>query len=350
MLKTKLSIAIALAAALLLAPAAYAAEGTTTGSFGAASSTPEVTAVNIYDTTDPNCTGAPITDMTPQTTYYYAKVSVTSNSKLKQLETIRATLFYNASGNLTMPAPLAGDVHDCAILTCTIGAPPGYAISWSSDFGTSTTWTLHQPGCQSPASLDATSGDWIFAFEPGTVATENTGAAMWNVQGYAENRNDAKNDDLYVRDKNMMWYGEITVNDPAVDWGAVPLGLVFENATYNPETVTDVNYIANGDYAEDIKSSDNWTGAVTLDIVTLDVTGGNPPAADSQFALEANDTSDNVTAITVTNSYNSIDNTGTITEEAGDTVNTNTLWLSISAAGIVPDTYSGSIYYQISNR
>ena len=351
MLKTKLFTAIAVVAALLLlAPAAYAAEGTTTGSFGAASSTPEVTAVNIYDTTDPNCVGAPITDMTPQTEYYYAKVSVNSSSKLKTLETVQATLFYNDGVNPNMPAPVAGNVHNCAILTCTIGAPPGYAITWSSDFGISTTWTLHEAGCQSPASLDVNSGDWIFAFEPGTVTRENTGAAMWNVQGYAENRNDSKNDDLYVRDKNMMWYGEIAVSTPSVAWGDVPLGLTFEDATYNPETGINVNYIANGDYSEDIRSSDNWTGAVSLEVVTLDVTGGNPPAADSEFALEANDTTDNVTAITVTDSYNDIDDTGLITEEVGDTINTNTLWLSISAAGIVPDTYSGSIYYQISNR
>ena len=347
----KLYIAITLAAVLsLLAPAAYAAEGTTTGSFGAASSTPEVTAVDIYDTTDPNCTGSPITDMTPQTEYYYAKISVTSNSKLKQLETVQVTLFYNDGTDPNMSAPVAGDVYDCAILTCTIGAPPGYAISWSYDFGTSITWELHEAGCQSPTSLDDTSGDWIFAFRPGKVARENTGAALWNVQGYAENRNDAKNDDLYVRNKNMMWYGEVTVADTA-DWGEVPLGLTFDDITSNPETGIDVTYIANGDYYEDISSEDWTSGGETVTLVSL-ATDDTPPANPGEFALKANWENNLTVAQIVTENptYAHIKSDETITTETGNLVNTNTLWLSLSDSGILPGTYTGTIWYQIVTR
>jgi hypothetical protein len=344
MLKTKLFTAIAMVATLLLlAPAAYAAEGTTTGSFGAASKPPVVDDIEIYQ--DFACTTV-ATSMDPQTTYY-AKVTVTSHNKLKHLDEVKVTIFYDTTGG-DMPAPVAGDTHDCAILTCTVGPPASWAIDSG---GPPTTWSIVTVGgdqCTQPADLNTTTGDWIFSFIPGKVARENT-VNDWDAQGKATNKQ-PQSGELYVRDKDMNWYGEIAVNTPSVDWGAVPLGLVFENDTYNPETSIDVDYIANGDYSEDIRSSDNWTGQVSLDVVTLDVTGGNPPAADSQFALEANDTSDNVTAITVTNTYNSIDNTGQMTSEDGDNVPGNTLWLSISTAGIVPDTYEGDIYYQISNR
>jgi hypothetical protein len=343
MLKTKLCIAIALVAALLLTPAAYAAEGTTTGSFGAASQPPVVDSIEIYQ--EFACTNV-ATSMDPQTTYY-AKVTVISHNKLKHLDEVKVTIFYDTTGG-DMAAPVAGDTHDCAIITCTVGPPASWAIDSG---GPPTTWSIVTAGadqCTQPADLNTTTGDWIFSFIPGKVARENT-VNDWDAQGKATNKQ-PQSGELYVRDKDMNFYGEIAVNTPSVDWGAVPLGLIFENATYNPETGIDIDYIANGDYSEDIRSSDNWTGQVSLDVVTLDVTGGNPPAADSQFALEANATTDNVTAITVTNTYNAIDSTGVMTEEVGDNVVTNTLWLSISAAGIVPDTYEGDIYYQISNR
>lgn len=343
MLRTKLSIAIALVAALaLLVPAVYADEGTTTGSFGAASKPPEVTAIEIYQ--EFACTNT-ATSMDPTVTYY-AKVTVVSHNKLKHLNEVKATIFYNASGADNMTAPGTGDTHDCAILTCTVGPPASWAIDSG---GPPTTWQIVGGSCSQPADLNVTTGDWIFAFTPGKVARENTGVADWDAQGEATNKQ-SQSGEAYVRDKDMNFYGEITVNTGSVDWGPVPLGLTFEDATYNPKTNIQINYIANGDYSEDIKSSDNWTGLVSLETVTLDIAGGNPPAADSQFALEANRTSDNTTAITVTNSYLSIGTVGQMTEEVGDDVNTNTLWLSISAAGITPDTYSGSIYYQIANR
>ena len=344
MLKTKLSIVIGLLAALSLVvtPVAYAAEGQTGGSFGAAASTPEVTAVNIYAPTDPNCTGAAITDMTPQVEWYYIKVSVTSNSKLKHLQTVRATLFYNDGSHPN--APGSADVHDAAILTWDATA------GFSSSFG-GTTWGFNSGGCQAPANLEATSGNWIFSFRPGKVARENA-VGKWDVQGYAENKTDGKNGNAYTRDKNMMWYGEIEVNTPSVDWGEVPLGLTFETdaGNGNPQTGIQVNYLANGNYYEDVNSSENWTGQTSSEIVRLDNGGGNPPSDPSEFALMGNDTSENTTAVIVQTSFNHINNTGDMTEEAGVDKNLNTLWLSLSATGITPDTYDGTIHYQIENR
>ena len=342
MLKTKLSTAIALAAvlSLLLTPIAYAAEGATSGSFGAASQPPTVTAIEIY--TDPGCTiMAP--SMTPLTTYY-AKVTVSSSSKLKHLQTVRATIYYDSDGS--HPVPGAGDPQTCAILSRTVG---DLVLNWTIDAGGSTTWAITPASCSEPANLNLTLGDWIFAFTPGKVAHEAIPATDdWDAQGWAINKS-SQSDDVYVYGKAMDWYGEITVTTPAVNWGPVPLGLTFGGAE-NPETNISVTYLANGNYYEDVNSSENWTGEVSTEIVTLDAGGGNPPFADSQFALKGNDVSDNTTWITVTTSYNHINDIGTITSETPSPVTTNTLWLSLSAAGITPDTYDGQIHYQIATR
>jgi hypothetical protein len=345
MFKTKLSTILALVAvlSLLLTPAAYAAEGATSGSFGAASQAPTVSLIQIYN--EVGCTTF-AASMTPQVPYW-CKVTVNSANKLKHLNEVKVTLFYNSTGSGSMVAPGTADTQTCAILTCTIGLPPTYTISWTIAPSSSTTWVLGTS--TAPANLDLTTGDWIFAFTPGKVAHVANGTpAVWDAQGLATNRN-SQTGEKYVRGKYMDCFGQITVNTANVNWGEVPLGLTRETnaGNGNPQIGISVNYISNGNYYQDIKSTD-WTGAT--DNVTLDITGGNPPSSAGQFALKANDISDNTTSVIVTKAYSAINDTSTITFEAGNTVTTNTLWLSLSESGILPGTYSGAIYYEIRCR
>ena len=300
-------------------------------------SIPTVMAIEIYE--DPGCTVI-ANSMTPLSTYY-ARLSVTLSNNLENLQTVQVTLFYNSSGSDNMTAPISGDTQTCAILTCTVGPTP----IWTISSGTPTSWTIETGECSQPP-LNATNGAWIFAFKPGKVATENTGVADWDAQGKAI-RNPSQTGELYVRDRDMNWYGEITVNTPSVDWGEVPLGLTSDNTTYNPKTVS-IHYIANGDYYEDITSEDWSSGGET---VTLDETGIDPPTLPGMFALKADDTSILGSAITVMNSiYNHTNDTGGLTTENGVTVNTNSLWLSLSTSGILPGIYSGDVHYQIAER
>jgi len=347
MIKTltrKLSIAIALVAALslLLTPAVYAAEGTSQGSFGAASKAPTVDSIEIYRASDDGVA----TSMDPLTTYY-AKVTVSSANKLKHLSELKVTLFYNNSGNPSMVAPVTGDTQACAILTWNASGP-----TWTIDpSGGGTTWQLVTGSCTTPSNMELTTGDWKFYFVPGKVATEATGLEspgpdVWDAQGLATNKN-SQTGERYLRGKYMNCYSEISVTG-SVNWGDVPLGLTFEDATYNPRPASDnitINYIANGDYASDIKSTDWTSGGET---VVLDESGGNPPTTAGQFALEAswhNVASDNVTVQKAT--YNPMYVAGTITPEAGTTFTNNRLWLSLSATGILPGVYSGTIWYQV---
>jgi hypothetical protein len=296
-------------------------------------SIPTVTEIEIYE--DPGCTK--IADsMTPQFTYY-ARLWVTLSNNLEHLQTVQVTLFYNETGADDMTAPTSGNTQTCAILTCGVGSTP----TWTISSGAPTSWTIETGGCVQPP-LNATSGAWIFAFKPGRVATESISPADWDAQGKAI-RNPTQTGELYVRNKDMNWYGEITVNTPSVDWGEVPLGLKFEDAP-NPEAVS-IKYIANGNYYEDIRSED-WVGG--SETVTLST--GDPPTNPGEFALMANDINEPSSAITVTSSYNHINDTRGLTTEAGVIVTNNSLWLSLSEVGIAPVIYGGTIYYQIAER
>jgi PKD repeat protein len=308
-------------------------------------SAPTIAGIEIYATQD--CSGPPVTSMTPQT-IYYAKVSITSSNNLSYLQTVQVTLFYDSAGN-DPTAPVISDTHTCAILTCNVGTPPSWTIEPNNTPPNPlTTWEIVPGECVQPANLDVTSGDWIFAFMPGKVATEAPSAsypnADWDAQGKATNKAN-QSSELYVRDKAMNWYGEITV-PLSVDWGEVPLGLTFETVPENPETAS-IKYIANGDYFEDISSSDTWTGSG--ESVTLNVTGGNPPPA-GMFALMADNTAVLADALVVTTNYKHINASGSLTGEDGVTVDANSLWLSLGETDIFPVIYSGSIYFQIAER
>jgi hypothetical protein len=286
-------------------------------------------------------------------TPYWCKVTVNSANKLKHLNEVKVTLFYNNSGNVNMVAPGSANTQTCAILTCTIGAPPTYTQTFSiAPLGGGTTWVLGT--CTAPSNMELTTGDWIFAFTPGKVATEaihtaSPGPDYWDAQGLATNRN-SQTGELYRRGKIMNCYSEINVTG-SVNWGDVPLGLTFEDATYNPRPASDnisINYSANGIYASDIKSTDWTSGGET---VVLDETGGNPPSSAGQFALKAswhNVASDNVTVQKAI--YTPMYVAGTITPEAGTTFTNNRLWLSLSTTGILPGVYSGTIWYQVRCR
>jgi PKD repeat protein len=301
---------------------------------------PTVNLIEIYDSpllSNPVSLSNP---MSPRATYY-AKVTVTTNGQqLNQLQTVQVTVFYNGSGSDNMTAPTSSNTQTCAILSRTVGGS-----TWTIDSGSPTTWSIVSASCSEPSNLNNTTGDWIFAFIPGKVAQESVSPGDWDAQAKATNKS-ALTGQLYTRHKGMNWYGEITVSTPSVSWGSVPLGLKFGDAS-NPKTPINITYIANGNYYQDIKS-DNWTSG--SETVTLDTTGGNPPSSTSQFALKANAVSDNTTWVTITRSYNHISSTGQITGEVGNTVTANTLWLSLSQAGILPVTYQGNIYYQIAPR
>lgn len=269
MLKTKLSTAILLVAVLsmLLAPAVYAAQ--TSGSFTAAGSKPTIDSIGVFS--DATCL-VPVTNVAGMSplTEYWAKVIVTSKSKLSYLATVQATIYYDSSGGHGAPVG-GGDTQKLAIFTWHADGVPS---TWTKDSGgPPTSWTIETADCRAPTDFTLKTGEWKFAFKPGRVATQSTGIADWDAQGLATNKKPQTSDPLNYNAMAMNFYGEVLVSG-TVDWGEVALGLKFTDLGTpplgNPQVIGNVNYIANGNYNENIKSSATWTGGI--ETVTLDET------------------------------------------------------------------------------
>jgi|GEM_PF-5710196 len=293
---------------------------------------PEIQSVEIY--IDPGCT-QPATSLTPQVTYYArVDIEMKMGNQLSHLREVRVTIFYDSAGT-NPPPPPTGNTQTCGILLCNIDRPP----LWGIDAGNPTSWQILPAESRQP-DLRRKSGSWIFAFKPGKVATESVPPANWDVCAKATTKLGMW-DELCIRNKMMNWYGELSFSTTLLDWGEVQPGLKFEDTPPNPQSLTAV-YIANGDYGVDIKSND-WTGQAT--VVYLDESGGNPPAGELQFALRAGNPGN---AITIRKEYTRL-HQGTQTAETGVTSN-NAFWLSLSQSDFPSETYSGTIYYRITER
>lgn len=273
--------------------------------------------------------------MTPQYewTTITVPVTVTDPDHLSDVYVIQVTVFYDSAGD-DPAAPSTANVQTCAILTWT-----RFGIPWAIDPGTGTAWDINEAGC-TKGDDESFSGNWVFSFKVGSVATESTGSGNWDIYAKATDHA-AVTGNGELRDIGMNWYGEVTVNTGAVDWGSVALGSDF---AANEQTGISVTYIANGAYDENVAAESSWTGASGN--ATLDVTGTCTNA--NEFSLKADDTATLASAVLVTASpaYVTLDDTGVQTTEAGDIETTNTLWLKV-ASTFAADTYSGTIYYQI---
>ena len=332
------SIILTLVVALLgmLPQVAYAAEeGTSAGSFTITNQAPSVSVVEIY--TDSGLTGT-TSSLTPQV-MYFCKVTVSDANTLDDISQIKLKIFYDS----TPSDPLES--------TITVGANNGAAIItwtkagsvWAIDAGAATSWTVETGSCVTP-TMTASSGDWVIALKVGKVATESPGADNWDFHARATDAG-ALTSGLYNRDKNVLWYGQITVNTGSVSFGSVTPGTGFADNVNEYNTIS-TNWTSNGNFDEKVKSTATWTGGTYT--ATLDDTGGVATA--NKFALKAWSSDTFGSAVLV-------DATGVViyttphaqTTESGDTNTANTLWLKLASIFQI-DTYSGTITYIIANN
>ena len=295
--------------------------GDVTGTFQLGNSDPVVNSVGLFSTG-----GASQDTITPQQEQVI-KVDVTDNDTLNNLTTITVTVWYDSTGSATRPTVV--DPKTCAIFT------------WTKSGGTYTmpsngTWAI-LTGLT--PTLSATNGVFEFHFKAGKVATEETvgTTSQWRI--YAEASDGTASASNSQAGRKMAWYGEVDTS-AAVNWGTVTANSDFPA---NKQTGISVTYRANGNYTEQVAASSPWSGGATLNA------GGTPGG--NAFSLKAWNSDTYGSAVLVNNSptYTALDITGTQTNEGGNPVNNNTLWLKVGTpfnTGI----QSGTIYYQIVNR
>lgn len=306
--------------------ASAATEGTTGGSFTTndSSSAPLINSVGLYTTANVSTTS-----MDP-TVEYFIKVSVTDNQTLEHLTSVAVTIWYDADGDHT-PVPTTVDNETCAIITWT---PTN---TWTlTSMGAGSSWSVHDG--DTPTLVAQNTGTFTFHFVPGKVATENAAPADWDI--YAEATDAASGtDDESLTGLSMNWYGEITDVSASVDFGSVSLGAEDMSGALNAK------YISNGNYSEQARTDSQWTsGSYNVNLETLTTPD------DGEFTLWVNDEADTAGEYQLTASYIDIDADEIITTEDGVTNANIHLWLTLGSSGIVSGTYTGNIYFAISNR
>jgi hypothetical protein len=332
-LKTLLSVAAALMLLLSLAvPVAFADEDTVDGSFTAANVLPDVTALEVYSDAGLTSTAS---NLNPYVEYY-VKVTAGDLNTIDDIDEIEAQLFYDSAGN-DPNAPGSADTQTCAILTWDKDG----GSEWTISAGAGTTWALTEGDCVKPSDMTASSDYWVFAVTIGKVATESPGSDDWDV--YAKATDAGGNDEMYTVDKEMMWYGEIMANTTTANFGSVTPGTGFTDGINEVDDIS-MNYIANGDYDQKVKSAASWSGTT----YTANFDDSGTCDDDQEFSLMAYDEDTFGSAVQVDTTGVSIDATGTQTAEAGNTVAANALWMKVGDFQI--DTYSGNVTYIIEDR
>ena len=314
---------VSLALALTPGVALAASSGSMDSSFSCGSAQPEVGTITTGDDTIYPGQSNTIT------------IPVSDSNTLADIESITVYLYYDADGNFVAPTGTEiPNVHTFVILTWT--PEDGWTIEPSG-----TMWAIDTANCLTP-DMGSTSGDFVLAYIPSPVAQESvSGPAEWHIFVVVD---DGTTEPVtsYTEGLEMAWYGSVAINTvDGVHWGEVTPGMLFAEGAPSEKDNISVTYICNGAYDEQVASTATWEGGETA-TATLTADAANP----NEFALRADDTTNLVSAVTVSTSYAAIDDTGTITEEAGDTVLTNSIWLQLHST-FASDTYAGAIFYQI---
>ena len=311
-------------------------EGSVEGGFALNNGAPVVNSVALYEHDDATTASA----MDP-TVEYIVQVSVTDTNTLADLDSLYVTVYYDEDGTFNVgQVPGSGSAQDGAILKWDA------LDTWTIDDGSST-WTIETDSVD-PADLAAQNTfTFKFHFKPGEVAKESVhdtdGDAEWMIYAVATDLSTATAN-ARQETREMNWYGKISV---VVDGGGNvafgPLALADANKE-STNTVT-ATYTSNGFYDENVKADSTWSSGSNS--VTL-ANDGSP--ADNEIALQADDDLTYGDAVVVLSSgYTAIDNDDVITTEGGHAV-TMKLWITIASTCIENDAFTGTIFYQISNR
>jgi hypothetical protein len=268
-------------------------------------------------------------NLTPQREWSQITVPITDPNTMAVIKQVSITLFYD-SDNSHPIVPTSANVQTCAILTWT------RTSGWTINPSNGTTWTINTAGCGEPSDI-LTSGNWVFSFQIGKVATNSTANSGWDIYAQATDSYNTTGNNR-TNGITMAWYGEVSVSTLTVNFGIVAPGSDFTN---NVQTNIMVTYICNGIFHEQVMTTSPWLSDANSDTLNA---SGSPGAG--EFSLKANTTSDNGSAQLVNSTNGTTIGTGTQTGESGTTFSTNSLWLKVGS-GTLPNQYSGTIFYRI---
>jgi len=280
-----------------------------------------------------------ITDLTPQVEATI-HVTVTDADGYADIGEVILRLYYdvnNATDETEFDTKTTGSATEVAYITWTSGGT--FVLTEAED----SSWSV---GACTPPAASNLDNPFIFKITPGKVAKEASSGASdcWQIAATVTDDSSVTAFDADTSDTGMNWYGEVSGVSASAAFGIVAPGSTF---TANTVGSLSANYIANGSYDEKIKvASDAFTGGTGT--VVVDVTDFNASAA-NEIAFKASDDSTYGNATGVNASGVTLDNSGTITTESGDTVATNQLWLAMNSTYTCTGEKTGTIYFMISD-
>jgi hypothetical protein len=293
-----------------------------TGRFTLGNSAPQITSVDLFGSDN----SSNPTSMDPQVEYI-VKVGVTDINGLSDLDTCNVTIFYDVDGD-SIDNLGSDNYSDRVTLHHTEGAL--WTITPSDS-----TWSI--PIGSEEVTLTGNTFVFCFHFKPGECARES---ANWNIVARVQDADGASHELYDGADYAMDFYGRIVMVDTLVTWSNVTAGMEF-NEGNSKSTDLSVKYIANGNYDRAVTASVDWTGK------SLAISGA--PNA-NEFSLMADDdvTYDGDTKVVTTNATNCIMGTGTQTDEVGNQVDTNTLYLALGSP-FQNGVFEGIVYFHLRN-
>jgi len=328
---------VVLAMVLVLVPStsvwAIGESGSSQGSFAVGGVAPNVTALEVYS--DAACTLI-AEALTPQVTYY-VKATISDSNTLNDIKQVTIKFFYDIGATHPDEASItSGHEQTKAIFTWTkIGN------IWAVDAGSGASWAVISGSSVTPVMNNST-GDWIFAIKIGKTATESLSPNVWDLHARATDHA-GLTAGYYKWGKTVLWYGEVQINTPNVNFGNVALGSGFA-ADVNKVTGFSATFVTNGDYANNVKSSPTWTGSAN--IAVLDPNGNCTNAG--EFAIKGYP-QDIFGQAYLLNSTGVNCRDGSQTFETGESITTGTFWLKIATVFPV-DVYNGTLTFTIVNR
>ncbi len=273
------------------------------------------------------------TAMDPQTNQTVTVgVQMDTGATLDELTSVTLKVWYEASPSEptqeTFDSKLATEAKTCAVITWTNGG------TFVLDDDANTSWDLVLGSCVEP-TLSSNTGNFVFVFKPGMVATETTGGALWQIAA-ATSSEYPTSFDWDDEGAAMNLFTDIAV-PASIEWGTVPPGLDFDDSAPSRHALGTITVIANGGYKLNA-FSENWDDGGS-NTATLDAALDN--AQDFALLADVDDLMDGAT--TLTTSALQVGSNGTITEEVGQGYSVY-LWLALNDT-FVSASYGGTITF-----
>jgi hypothetical protein len=224
-------------------------------------------------------------------------------------------------------------------------------------------WEYHADKSSLPigAGLEGTTFDFVFRIKISKVAEETSASNVWwfgigaadegTSENWKTNASALENEAGFLHTNThyqMNFYGEIEVpgEDPQVVWNGLVAGGNYADDNAKAGLDFTITYIANGHYAQQIKTDETWERDGEGDSATL-ITDGVYNGS-QKFGLKAYYEDNEGEAVQVKTDWEDIEGGISSTMASGTDVDTHHLYIRLSESFDF-DTYRGTITYGITN-